>query len=170
MKLGLAAALGLAVLASGAWAAPRRAAGTTEIDGTYELVRRVMADGTVIAPPEMVALYDLHAGRLNFNLFLRARDGKLSSESTIARYTLDARQYCEWMIFTTRDNLDGPGFTHEVPPVKDHCSPVTRRAGRLDYAPAGESVTVSFGPEGYRATIAGQFVDYWRRVRSSRDR
>ncbi|WP_309605457.1 hypothetical protein [Phenylobacterium sp.] len=69
------------------------------------------------------------------------------------------------MLFTTRDNLDGPGFTHTPPPVKDHCSPVVHRAGRLEYAPAGESVVVSFGPEGFTATIAGQFKDYWTRVK-----
>src|SRR5438477_295037 len=115
LKLGFGAVLGLALLAApSAWTAPKRAAGVTEIDGSYELVRRVMADGTVISPPAMVALYDLHGGRSNFNLFARDKAGKLSSESTIARYTLDARKYCEWMIYTTRDNLDGPGFTHEI--------------------------------------------------------
>ncbi len=157
-------ALALMVVAASAGAVAKPGV-ITDIAGTYSLTKRVMVDGTTISSPQIMALYTLKGGRGNFNLFLRNKDGSLASESTISRYTLDARQYCEWMLFTTRDNLDGPGFTHEPPPVENHCSPITHRAGRLEYAPAGESVTVSFGPEGFTANIAGQFTDTWARVR-----
>jgi hypothetical protein len=43
------------------------------IDGTYELTKRVMADGTVLRPPQIKALYQLFHGRLNFNLFIKEK-------------------------------------------------------------------------------------------------
>ena len=39
------------------------------IDGTYELTERVMANGTVRRPPEIVALYTMADGRFSLNLF-----------------------------------------------------------------------------------------------------
>jgi hypothetical protein len=45
------------------------------IDGTYELTERVMANGTVLRPPSIVALYTMADGRFNLNLFVKNRDG-----------------------------------------------------------------------------------------------
>jgi len=69
-------------------------ASTTDIAGTYELVKRVMSDGKEILPPAIEALYSMNHGRGNFNLFVREKDGKVASESTISRYTLTASEYC----------------------------------------------------------------------------
>ncbi len=66
---------------------------TQTIDGTYELTERVMADGTVLRPPTIKALYMLFHGRINFNLFIKQKDGTMSSESTIAHYTFTNNQY-----------------------------------------------------------------------------
>ena len=153
--------LGMAGPASGAPASPAPAA----IDGTYELVKRVMADGEVIVPPAIGALYDLDHGRGNLNLFMRTKDGKLASESTISRYTLTAHEYCEWIVFTTRNNLDAPGVSNQAPPLANHCAPVRLKSGRIVFAPPGEGVTTSFDNDGFTGAIAGQFVDYWKKIR-----
>ena len=42
------------------------------IDGTYELTKRVMADGTVLKPPSVSALYTLRRGRFHLNLFFKS--------------------------------------------------------------------------------------------------
>lgn len=160
------ALLGVAV---SAWAADVPATGThaatTDIAGSYELVKRVMSDGEEIHPPEIGALYSLIGGRGNLNLFLKQKGGKQSSESTISRYTLTADEYCEWIVFTSRVDLDEPGVINEAPAVTNHCSPITHEDGRIVFAPAGEGVTLSFDRNGFTAAIAGQFVDHWEKLR-----
>lgn len=138
---------------------------TPSIDGTYELTKRVMADGTLLQPPSVAALYTLVRGQFNFNLFFKNRDGTIASESTIGRYTFSGKNYCEWIVYTTRNNLDKPGVTNDAPVVTDHCAPVTSKDGRFNFAPPGEGVTVSFGPNGFTATIGNEFVDHWQKIR-----
>src|ERR1043166_3891134 len=101
------------------------------IDGTYELTERVMADGTVLRPPSVVALYTMANGQFNLNLFVKNRNGTVASESTVGRYTFSADKYCEWITYTLRNNLDSPGVTNEAPAVADHCTPVTSENGRF---------------------------------------
>ncbi len=135
------------------------------IDGTYELTKRVMADGTVLRAPSIVALYSLDHGQFNLNLFIKNRDGTIASESTIGRYTFSEKKYCEWIVYTIRNNLDKPGVTNEAPAVTNHCTPVSAKNGRFNFSPPGEGVAVSIGPEGFTAKIADEFVDHWRKVR-----
>ena len=97
-------------------------AGASSIDGTYELTERVMADGTVHRPPEIVALYTMADGRFNLNLFVKNGDGTIASESTVGRYTFSADKYCEWITYTIRNNLDKAGVTNEAPALTDHCA------------------------------------------------
>nr|AAK01328.1 unknown [uncultured bacterium HB1-38] len=134
------------------------------IDGTYELTTRVMADGTVVKPPTVVALYSLVNGQFNLNLLVKNHDGTIGSESTIGRYTFSKEKYCEWIVYTTRNNLDKPGVTNEAPEVNDHCAPVTSKGRQFNFAPPGEGVTVSFGPGGFTATISNEFVDHWNKI------
>jgi hypothetical protein len=159
----------LSGLTGPAWAADATAAGAhtavPSIAGTYELEKRVMADGSEILPPAARALYTLNHGRGYFNLFLKNKDGTLVSESTISRYTFTASEYCEWIEFTLRKDLDNPGVSNEVPPVRKHCSPVTIKDGRIAFEPAGEGVAVSSDRNGFTASVAGQFVDQWKRLR-----
>jgi hypothetical protein len=135
------------------------------IDGTYELTERVMANGTVLRAPSIVALYTMADGRLSLNLFVKNVDGTIASESSVGRYTFSADKYCEWIVYTIRNNLDKPGVTNEAPAVTDHCAPVTSKDGRFNFSPPGEGVEVSFGAEGFTAKIGGEFVDHWRKIR-----
>jgi hypothetical protein len=132
------------------------------IDGTYELTERVMANGTVLRPPAIVALYTMADGWFSLNLFVKNADGTIASESSVGRYTFSADKYCEWIVDTIRNNLDKPGVTNEAPAVTDHCTPVTSKGGRFSFSPPGE---VSFVAEGFTAKIGGEFVDHWRKIR-----
>ena len=138
---------------------------TPSIDGTYELTERVMADGTVRRPPEIVALYTMAEGRFSLNLFVKNGDGTVASESTVGRYSFSADKYCEWIVYTIRNNLDTPGVTNEAPALTDHCTPVTSKDGRFNCSPPGEGVEVSFGAEDFTAKIGSEFVDHWRKIR-----
>ncbi len=156
------ATLALMVAAVGVGAAQPT---TRSIDGTYEFTKRVMADGTVLKPPSVVALYTLVHGRFDLNLFIKNPNGTIGSESTVGRYTFTTKKYCEWIVYTTRNNLDKPGVTNEVTEVTDHCTRVTSKNGRFNFSPPGEGVTVSFGRKGFTAKIGGEFVDHWRKIR-----
>ncbi len=120
-------------------------------------------DGT--RPPSIVALYTMVDGRFNLNLFVKNGDGTIASESTVGRYTFSTDKYCEWIVYTTRNNLDKAGVTNEAPAVTNHCTPVTSKDGRFNFSPPGEGVEVSFGAEGFTAKIGGDFVDHWRKIR-----
>jgi len=137
----------------------------THIDGTYELTKRVLNNGTILRLPTIKALYTLFRGRINFNLFLKKEDGTMSSESTIGHYTFANNQYCEWIDYTIRDNLDSAGATYNGPVVANHCATVTWLKGGFSYSPPGESVEVIFRSGGFTAKIAGEFVDYWKKVK-----
>ena len=124
-----------------------------------------MANGTVLRPPSIVALYTNANGRFNLNLFVKNGDGAVASESTVGRFSFSADKYCEWIIYTIRKDLDKPGVTNEAPPVTEHCTPVVSKDGRFNFAPPGEGVEVSYGPEGFTASIGGEFVDHWTKIR-----
>jgi hypothetical protein len=156
-----AGAAGFAVLADQRQPAPLRA---SELPGSYELVERVLDSGKVLRRPDIAALYTFGNGRANFNLFVRNADGTLASESSIIRYTLSEEQYCEWIEYTTRNNLDAPGLTNEAPPVSSPCTPITKAGDKLIFAPPGESVTTTYDRNGFTAVIKGQFTDRWRKV------
>jgi hypothetical protein len=161
----------LILLSALAWSAvhsiPAMSASSTpaSIDGTYELTGRVMANGAVLRPPSIVALYTNADGRFNLTLFVKKGDGAIASESTVGRFSFNADKYCEWIIYTIRKDLDKPGVTNEAPPVTDHCTPVTSKDGRINFSPPGEGVEVSYGAEGFTASIGGEFVDHWTKIR-----
>jgi len=155
------AAAGLAALAGQPQPAVLRAA---DLPGTYELVERVLVSGKVLRRPEIAALYTFGHERANFNLFFRNGDGTLASESSIIRYTLSDKQYCEWIEYTTRNNLDAPGVTNEAPPVSSHCTPIKAAGDKLIFSPPGESVTTTYDRDGFTAVIKGQFTDHWRKI------
>jgi len=150
-----------AALAGRRQAAPLRAA---DLPGTYELVDRVLVSGKVLRRPDIAGLYTFGHERANLNLFIRNADGTLASESSIIRYTLSEKQYCEWIEYTTRNNLDAPGITNEAPRVSSHCTPIEVAGDRVVFAPPGESVVTTYDRNGFTAVIEGQFTDHWRRI------
>jgi hypothetical protein len=152
---------GYAVFADQRQPAPLR---VSELPGTYELVDRVLVGGKVLRRPDIAALYTFGKGRANFNLFVRNADGTLASESSIIRYTMSEEEYCEWVEYTTRNNLDAPGVTNKAPPVSSHCTPIKKAADRILFAPPGESVTTTYDRNGFTAVIKDQFTDHWRKI------
>jgi len=159
-----AALLFAAVLSAAATQRSSPALRLTDLPGSYELVERVLADGRVLQRPQIAGLYSWGHGRANLNLFLRRADGTLASESSIIRYSLDDKEYCEWIEYTIRNNLDAPGVTNEAPPVASHCTPVKLAGDKAVFAPPGESVTTTYERNGFTAIIKGEFTDHWRRI------
>ena len=167
LPVALCAGALLAVVGIGSAVADQRkqtALRASDLPGTYELVDRVLAGGKVLRRPDIAALYTFGNGRGNFNLFVRNADGTLASESSITRYTLNEQEYCEWIEYTTRNNLDAPGVTNEAPKVSSHCTPLHTSGDKVIFAPPGESVTTTYDRHGFTAVIEGQFTDHWRKI------
>lgn len=61
------------------------------IDGTYELTERVMANGTVLRPPAIVALYTMADGRFSLNLFVKNADGSRAAIILVPERTVSTR-------------------------------------------------------------------------------
>lgn len=150
---------GFAALSEQAQAATLR---VSDLPGTYELIDRVLVSGEVLRRPDIAGLYTFGHQRANFNLFIRNADETFASESSIIRYTLNEKEYCEWIEYTTRNNLDAPGVTNEAPPVASHCTPVKVAGDKVIFAPPGESVMTTYDRNGFTAVIKGQFTDHWR--------
>ena len=112
-----------------------------------------------------MALYTLRRSQFSLNLFFKNPDGTLASESTIGRYTFSREEYCEWIVYTTRNNLDQPGVTNTAPTLSQHCAAVAVKNGRYEFSPPGEGVRMSVGAEGFSAKIDGGGTDYWTKVR-----
>ncbi len=136
----------------------------SDLPGTYQLVDRVLASGKILRRPEIAGLYSWGHERGNLNLFLRNADGTLASESSIIRYSLSEERYCEWIEYTTRNNLDAPGVTNEAPAVTSHCTPIKAEDNKVIFSPPGESVTTIYDRNGFTAVIKGQFTDHWRKI------
>jgi len=164
-SLGACAPILLSALAWSAVHSKSESSTAASIDGTYELTERVMASGAVLRSPSIAGLYTQAAGHFNLNIFVKKDDGTIASESTVGRFTFSADKYCEWIIYTLRKDLDKPGVTNEAPPIGDHCALVTSKDGRFNFSPPGEGVEVSYGSEGFTASIGGDFVDHWTKIR-----
>jgi hypothetical protein len=111
--------------------------------------------------------------RFNLNLFIKKGDGGVASESTVGRYRFSANEYCDWIIYTIRKDLDKPGVTNEAPPVTDHCTPVVSKMDDSSFSPAGEGVEVSHGQRGapqesaLSSQIIGQGSASWESARKT---
>jgi len=140
-------------------------ASAPNIDGTYILVKRVKADGTELKSPAIEGIYTMRHGHGSLNIFWKKDSATLASESTILKYSLTASEYCEWIVYTVRNNIDAPGISTDAPQVANHCTPVKVDKGELVFAPPGEGVTTSFDEKGFKATIAGELTDYWVKIR-----
>ena len=80
------------------------------IDGTYVLESRLMADGTVIKPPQIIGLYNLEAGYINFNLANKDASGKVQSVSYVGKYRFTPKEYYQEIFFVSiNDEIGGGG-------------------------------------------------------------
>jgi len=159
----------LMCVSGSAWAADAPAASvhvaTAGIVGTYELVKRVLPNGTEVLPPAIAGLYTMTSGRRNFNVAWTDKDGKPASLSLIAEYTLTGGKYCQKVKFWLQNNIDKSGISNEPPAAANDCSPVTVSSGSITFQEPGGMPVLSFDKGGLTATATGQFVDHWKKLR-----
>jgi hypothetical protein len=101
------------------------------IEGTYQLVRRELPDGTVQLPPAVKGMITYTKEFRNFSVVWKDNEGRFYSECYVARYTLTDKEYAETSEYLiVDDQIGGKGIsydlsntTRQVPGVHRSCFP-----------------------------------------------
>ena len=132
------------------------------IEGTYMLEYRELADGKKLVAPEIVGMLSFSKNVRNFNVYWMS-GGKPSSISMVAKYTLSDKEYTEDCMYYAQ-NMDGKGIAYETTATHG-VSPVTMKDGAIAFTPAlhGEPM-LSITKSGMTATRTGVFTDHWKKM------
>ena len=136
------------------------------IDGTYVLESRVLADGTVINPPELMGLYNLEAGYINFNLFAKDSNGKVQSVSYIGKYRFNGDQYFQEILYVSVNNeMAGVPLSYDFE-KKSGTSEVKTNGGRIEFTfPPQNQIKAIFDSGTFKALrVDGAYTDNWKKV------
>ncbi len=136
------------------------------IDGTYVLESRVLADGTVMKPPELMGLYNLEAGYINFNLVNRDSGGKVQSVSYIGKYSFNGDQYYQEILFVSVSNeIDGVPASYDFE-KKSGTSEVKTEGGRIEFTfPPQNQIKAVFDSGTFKAQrVDGAYTDNWKKI------
>jgi hypothetical protein len=127
------------------------------IEGTYRLISRTFKDGMVLKPPQVMGLQTYTKGYRQFNIVSKGGDGKTTSRSILATYTLTQNEYTETPIF----HLFVRG--EEVRNLSDQPvrSAVTVENGRIAFKT--EQRTAVYEEMTFTAT-SPESVDLWEKV------
>jgi len=137
------------------------------IDGTYVLESRVMADGTVIKPPQITGLYNLEAGYINFNLANKDASGKVQSVSYIGKYRFTPKEYYQEIFFVSiNDEIGGGGIKYDFG-KKSGTSAVKITGEKIEFPfPPNNNILAEFEGDTFKASTAnGAYTDNWKKVK-----
>ncbi len=135
-----------------------------EIEGTWQLVLRVLPDGTAQRPPTVMGRGTAGHGMRHLNVFWRTPEGNPASYSLIAEYGLSEREYTETVLFSVFDEGNGNPPAYNLS-GETRSMPVTRQGTRISYQLPFDPPSVVYDGDKLTATLGGAFVDYWERVR-----
>ena len=135
------------------------------IEGTYQLVRRELPDGTVQFPPAMKGMITYTKEFRNFSVVSKDDQGRFYSECYVARYTLTDQEYAETSEYLIVDDQIGDkGISYDLSNTTAK-SPVSIDGGRIRQPfEQALSITVEFDGATLKATGKDLFIDYWEKV------
>jgi hypothetical protein len=140
-----------------------QSAASPSIKGTYKLVSRQLADGTVLKPPQIMGLFTYTDTYRNFNIVGEDAMGKFYG-SLGATYTLTPTEYSQTQLFNVAsDTADRTKVVYDVA-EKTATAPVKMDSGRIEFKLPGDEPTVVFEGTKLTATQPGMFVDVWERI------
>jgi len=134
-------------------------------DGTWRLVKRVLPDSTVLTPPDVNGLMTFSNGYRNLNVASRDHNGLVFCRSAISKVKMTDSTYTETALY---------GFIHDEmhgQPVKyifeeqTKTVPVKRDGSKISFKLPFDPPTVVLDGDKMTATLEGQFVDVWERVK-----
>ena len=134
------------------------------IEGTYQLVRRELPDGTVQFPPAMKGMITYTKEFRNFSVVWKDDQGRFYSECYVARYTLTDQEYAETSEYLTVDDQIGDkGISYDLSNTTAK-SPVSTRFALSQPFEQALSITVEFDGATLKATGKDLFIDYWEKI------
>ena len=138
---------------------------TLSIEGTYRISSRKLPDGTMLRPPNIMGLLTYTKSHRNFNIVIKDATGKLYSYSLVSTYTLTATEYSETRLFSIlNDQIGGKDIVYDLS-EKTRSVPVKMEGGRLQFKPPFDPPALVFEGNKMTATLEGEFVDEWEKVR-----
>ena len=138
---------------------------TLSIEGTYQISSRKLPDGTMLRPPNIMGLLTYTKSHRNFNIVIKDATGKLYSYSLVSTYTLTATEYSETRLFSIlNDQIGGKDIVYDLS-EKTRSVPVKMEGGRLQFKPPFDPPALVFEGNKMTATLEGEFVDEWEKVR-----
>ena len=142
---------------------------TPNIEGTYQLVRRELPDGTILLPPTVKGILTYTKEFRIFSVLWQDDTGKFYSESYVARYTLTDEEYVETQEYLiVDDQIGGKGISYDLSDTMA-TSKVAIDGERITFAlpqafEQALSVTLEFEGAKIKATGEDLFIDYWEKV------
>ena len=133
-------------------------------DGTYRLVRRTLADGTVLTPPAVQGMGTFKNGVYQLTLFWRTPEGTTAALSRLSEWRWSETEVAAKPLALMFD--DGSG----KPPIYEwggetRRAPVTREGSRVSHPHPLDPVFMVWDGDKETASIEGVLVDTWERVR-----
>ncbi len=151
----IAAVLGIATT-TGAYA--------QSIEGIWQLVKRELPDGTVQTPPTVVGLGTFASGQRHLNVFWRTPEGNPASIGVISRIAVTSTEYTETLIALAYDDGSGKPVVYDFS-GSTKSAVISRNGSRVAFKLPFDPPSVVFDGDRLTATLPGEFVDYWVRVK-----
>lgn len=135
-------------------------------DGTYQLVKRELPDGTVLKPPAVVGLFTIDNGWRNFNVAWKDPEGKQVQISVISKCTLSETEYSETNVFYMQNNVPGAdGIMYDLNGHSGTAKVTKTDAGLSWDMPLHGEPHVTMTPNTMIAEREGAFKDYWEKIK-----
>ncbi len=134
------------------------------IEGTYKLVSRKLADGTILSGPDIVGLITYTKTHRNFNIAWKDNTGKHRSYSVVSTYKLTSTEYTETALLIISNGIDGKGITYTMT-GSTQTVPVKMDGGRIEFKMPFDPVSAVFDGDKFIGIRAEVFVDSYEKVR-----
>ena len=145
--------------------APRAAAGDEKaLVGSYNLAKRVTADGKTLAGPEILGFMTFTRTRRTVIMKWPQPGAEPVSIALIASYTLSGGKYCESVAYGVNGNLGAPGVTYDASSEAPACTAAISDASGLAFDVPGENLRLRVMRDGMIASTP-RWTDHWEKVK-----
>ena len=133
-------------------------------DGTYRLMMRELADGTVLTPPAVHGMGTFKNGVYQLIVFWHTPDGKPASLSSLSKWEWSETEVAATPLVVIFDDGSGKLPVYTVGGETKR-APVTRQGRRVSHPHPLDPVFTVWEGDKETATLEGVFTDHWERVK-----
>jgi len=136
----------------------------TSFQGTWQLVKRALPDGTILTPPTVQGLVTITNGLEQTIVYWPTPEGKPASVAQIDKFEMSDTEVVATPLLLVLN--DGSGN----PPVyvvggETRRSPITKQGSRVSYQHPTHPPFVVWDGDNFNATLEGAFTDYWEKLK-----